>query len=549
MPDTEERLRSQPLNSLATKLILLVFVSTFVTASAVSWISITSTHSSVLGMIHRLYPASVEQTALRFASWLDRARDEVAELGGSLAGEALASDLETRLRRALRRSSRLEGVALLDASGRLVARVGTRLEGLAAGRPQPPQGPRPRLEAMAAAPGDPDAVAVLVGPGPDGGAVVGALARKEIEALLARGQPTGSGSVALIDTIGRPLAWVGSSDAPPSAPAELARREAGASSGVLEYANGAGIQVVGASHPAGERGWRIVIETPYEEAFQPLTAVVTRVLVVDLVIILLFSFAAYRVTETVVRPVEVLSEGARRIARGQIDHEIPEPATRDEIGLLTRTFNDMMRRLRRNQTEIETANRSLTERNAELRAANEILSQLSITDGLTKLHNHRFFQDHLTREIKRVGRSGEKLSLLLIDIDDFKQLNDRLGHAAGDEILVGIAQILDESVRESDLLARYGGEEFVVLASATDIQGAYQLGEKIRTSIAEHAFRLDDTQRQLRVTVSVGVAEFCGNRKRFFQKTDQALYRAKASGKNCVVADENDLENTRAAKG
>ena len=287
--------------------------------------------------------------------------------------------------------------------------------------------------------------------------------------------------------------------------------------------------------------WSVVVEIPFERAFAPVLRVVTRIFVVDLCIVLIFSFLAYKITSAVVRPIETLSDAARRIAQGQFDHEVPDPGSHDEIGLLARTFNDMMRRLRGYQTQIEAANRDLSERNAELQRAKETFEQLSITDGLTKLHNHRFFHDYLTREIKRVNRSEEPLAMLLLDIDDFKRLNDRLGHAAGDELLRGIALIITDSVRESDLVARYGGEEFVVLMSDTDLDGAYQLAEKIRMAIAEHSFILDDSLRPIRITVSIGVACYGGNRKAFFQAADQALYRAKAEGKNCVVleADPN----------
>jgi diguanylate cyclase (GGDEF)-like protein len=200
----------------------------------------------------------------------------------------------------------------------------------------------------------------------------------------------------------------------------------------------------------------------------------------------------------------------------------------------------MLRRLRRQQAEIESRNRDLRERNAELQQAKETFEQLSITDGLTKLHNHRFFQDHLTREILRVGRSGEPLSMLLVDLDDFKQLNDRLGHARGDELLAGIARILNQSVRARSARG-YGGEEFVVLTPDTDLDGAYRLDEKIRTAVAESSFILDESLRPVRVTVSIGVAQFAGNRKSFFRAADRALYRAKDHGKNCVVTDEEML--------
>src|SRR4029453_19447675 len=146
----------------------------------------------------------------------------------------------------------------------------------------------------------------------------------------------------------------------------------------------------------------------------------------DLLVILAASLLAYRVTATVVRPIERLSDWARRTADGQRDLEVPDFSTRDEIGLLARTLTDMRRQLRPRESELQQANRALHEDKSRLQQANEVLNQLSITDGLTKLHNHRFFQDHLTREIKRVTRTGEPLTMLICDIDDFKRLNDRL---------------------------------------------------------------------------------------------------------------------------
>jgi diguanylate cyclase (GGDEF)-like protein len=135
--------------------------------------------------------------------------------------------------------------------------------------------------------------------------------------------------------------------------------------------------------------------------------------------------------------------------------------------------------------------------------------------------------------------------MLLVDLDDFKQLNDRLGHAAGDELLAGVARALNQSVRATDLLARYGGEEFVVLTPDTDLAGAYLLAEKVRTAIAESSFIVDESLRPMRVTVSIGVAQFSGNRKGFFKAADRALYRAKDHGKNCVVMDEDGAPPAR----
>jgi diguanylate cyclase (GGDEF)-like protein len=255
----------------------------------------------------------------------------------------------------------------------------------------------------------------------------------------------------------------------------------------------------------------------------------------------LFSLLAYEITAAIVRPLEALSEAARRISQGELEVEIADTHTHDEIGLLTRTFDDMAQRLRRNRGEIEQQHRQLREQNEQLQQANEVLEQLSITDGLTKLHNHRYFQEALTREIKRVTRTHEPLAMLLVDIDDFKALNDQLGHADGDAVLVRIGRILNESVRESDVLARYGGEEFVVLATGTDLEGALFLAEKVRMAVAEARFALESTREPMRVTVSIGVAQFAGDRRRFFDGADRALYRAKAAGKNCVVLAEDPL--------
>ncbi len=360
--------------------------------------------------------------------------------------------------------------------------------------------------------------------------------RAALIALLDAQRESGDRLV-LLDAEGAVLA--AAQDPAQTAPLDVAYPGPAIDEPVAYYGRPDGERWVGAQQTlAGD--WRLVVEQPLGHAFAPVVAVLTRVFAADLIAILVFALLGYKITSIVVRPIEQLSAAARRIAQGEFDHQVPEPSQVDEVGLLARTFNDMLRWLHGYQTQIEAANQRLTERNAELQQAKETFEQLSITDGLTKLHNHRFFQDHLTREIKRVTRTGEPLSMLLIDIDDFKQLNDRFGHAAGDELLTGLARIMNDTIRESDLLARYGGEEFVVLASDTELLGAYGLAEKIRTAVAENSFILDDSMRPVRATVSIGVARYGGNRKTFFVNADRALYRAKAAGKNCVVMDEDD---------
>jgi diguanylate cyclase (GGDEF)-like protein len=280
----------------------------------------------------------------------------------------------------------------------------------------------------------------------------------------------------------------------------------------------------------------LVLQAPRAGAAHVATPLLLRIAVIDVFGLLLVAAIAYLIAMRVVQPVENVSRVAEGISKGDLEVAVPDPNRDDEIGLLTRTFNAMTEKLRQHQRQLETAQNRLQSENEKMQRANEVLAQLSITDGLTKLHNHRYFQDYLTREIKRVERTGEPLSMILADIDDFKRLNDRLGHAAGDELLVRIAQIMSLSVRESDLLARYGGEEFVVLATGTDLHGAVRLAEKIRMSIADTSFILDESKRLTRVTISIGVAQYQSDRMAFFQETDRALYRAKAGGKNCVIS-------------
>jgi diguanylate cyclase (GGDEF)-like protein len=527
-----------PLNSLATKIILFVFLSTFATALAVSWISIRSTHASLQGVVEHLYPLAVDHAALRAAPWLEAARLEVQGLERKFDLVEDSKALGISLADASADSLFLDGLVLYSENGSVRAKggslpMGVDLAALSAEFARRSAG----LHAISLSDGS-SALTVWASTarGDSAAGLLCFLNSDEIAALLEAELPDAASFLGIVDGTGRFLAGAGT-DPPESV--DLAALAADDEEPIRGY-DVDRKHMIGTAKPLGVQDWHVAIQAPFDAAFEPMLAVVSRIFLIDLVIILVFSSLAYRVTAKVVRPIENLSESARRIAQGQTEIEIPELNTRDEIGLLTCTFNDMIQQLRRNQDEIETANRSLTDRNTRLQQLNEVLNQLSITDGLTKLHNHRFFQDHLTREIKRVNRTREPLSMLLIDIDDFKQLNDRFGHAAGDELLSRIALILNDAVRESDLLARYGGEEFVILASNTDIEGAYQLAEKVRTEIAESSFILDDSLRPKRVTVSIGVAVFLGNRKRFFQETDQALYSAKGAGKNCVVVHQND---------
>jgi diguanylate cyclase (GGDEF)-like protein len=159
------------------------------------------------------------------------------------------------------------------------------------------------------------------------------------------------------------------------------------------------------------------------------------------------------------------------------------------------------------------------------------------TDGLTELPNRRHFEEALETEISRVERFNGSLALILADLDDFKQVNDRYGHQAGDDVLRTFADILRTTVREIDLPARYGGEEFAVLLPQTDLEGAHQLAERLRRALAARPMSTHPGGL-VAVTASFGVAAFpdAPTPAALFASADEALYRAKRAGKNCVVS-------------
>ena len=176
----------------------------------------------------------------------------------------------------------------------------------------------------------------------------------------------------------------------------------------------------------------------------------------------------------------------------------------------------------------------------ELLETNKRLELLSITDGLTKLYNHRYFQDEMARAFEESQRYQRPLSLAIIDIDFFKKINDTYGHAVGDEVLKCVAKIFQESIRATDLAARYGGEEFAVMMPETELQDAITFAEKIRALIEETPFRT--SAGPLHATVSVGVASVPHTKihaaKGVVVAADKALYRAKRSGRNRVEAEK-----------
>jgi diguanylate cyclase (GGDEF)-like protein len=177
----------------------------------------------------------------------------------------------------------------------------------------------------------------------------------------------------------------------------------------------------------------------------------------------------------------------------------------------------------------------LVEQQRQLAALTAQLVELATTDGLTGLYNRRHFAELTTVELARHQRSQRAISLLLIDADHFKRVNDTLGHAMGDVVLKAIAQSLCAEKREGDVVGRLGGEEFAMCCPDTDAEGAVRLAERIRARI-ERAV-VSDGEHEARLTVSVGVTAAIGgdDLAAWLARADQLMYRAKEGGRNRVV--------------
>ena len=163
-----------------------------------------------------------------------------------------------------------------------------------------------------------------------------------------------------------------------------------------------------------------------------------------------------------------------------------------------------------------------------------IMNQMAVTDGLTNLSNRYQLDALLTEEVRRAQRYGRELSVLMLDIDDFKQVNDAHGHLAGDSVLNSLAQALQQRLRPDDILGRYGGDEFCAILPETSLANAALIAETLRGMVAGQTFAAD--RRTLTVTVSIGVAALQSSMQYsdLYREADEMLYRAKRLGRNQV---------------
>jgi diguanylate cyclase (GGDEF)-like protein len=548
--------------SIASKLVLLLLGATLLTSLVVTWASTHSIKSFLREETDQEIPAILAAVEERLEILYSQRRLDVEtfahnkKLADALERAArdpvAAREVNEHLAGLLDRYAQYVSIVVLDPSGRELARAGeepalsrevaARLAVVSTSRVGPIMvlgGRRVQITSTEIPDRRDRALGTLHAVMPASG----------LDAVLQSDRLGPSGQVFLVDGESRYL--TPARGTVPGQGFALPLPEIGQPAAVGEYRNAAGERVLGSRLRLrlGRFGWALVVEEGADDVFRPALMALGTVLAINLIAVVLFGGLAFWIARSIVRPIDALSRAARRIADGEAEEVIDPAAPQSEIGVLIQAFNRMNLRLRRQRVElgesrekIADANSRLRGQNEELQRVNEVLEQLSITDGLTRLHNHRFFQEQLTREIKRIGRSGGTLCLALIDIDNFKHLNDRFGHASGDQVLCEVASVMKRIVRESDVLARYGGEEFALIPGQTDLEGAVGLAEKIRVAVAETVTLVDDHghESQTSVTVSIGVAQYQGDSRSLFNAADRALYRAKGAGKDCVVVEEPD---------
>lgn len=271
----------------------------------------------------------------------------------------------------------------------------------------------------------------------------------------------------------------------------------------------------------------------------------------EALIILLIVFGEFvALSIIIIKPVGIMSKFIRESERdeGVSLGTIPINSN-DEFGELANQFNELSKNLNNANAELRTrvdyadeelikTNNLLLDRSRELMELNEEFKKLSITDSLTGLFNRRYFEETLAREIDLAKRHGDIISVLVLDIDKFKNVNDTYGHMHGDNVIKMIAIIMKERLRDSDVLSRFGGEEFVIVCRNTSRDNSIYLAEELRKTVEQQV--TCSGKDEIKVTISIGIVtvdkgnigDYADN---MFKFADIALYHSKEHGRNLVT--------------
>ena len=293
----------------------------------------------------------------------------------------------------------------------------------------------------------------------------------------------------------------------------------------FSYVSFGGRDVIGTLEYVPQVSWAVIAEISSEAAYLQVRRFRDVALLVIAFLLVAVTASAYRLGRLIARPLDRLTKAAGEVAAGDLAVDLPAAPGGGEVGYLTDVFNHMVYRLREGRDELDRINETLLKKNEELEL-------LSTTDSLTGLSNHRSLMNRLDAEVARFKKEKRGFSVLVGDVDHFKQYNDAFGHPAGDEVLQTIAEIMRDSTRKGDCCARYGGEEFVIVLPDTSIADALDTSEHIRARVAAKKFN------GRKMTLSIGVASFpedADDAESIIAVADEALYQAKREGRDRSV--------------
>ena len=328
--------------------------------------------------------------------------------------------------------------------------------------------------------------------------------------------------------------------AEPGLVAAIARAVASGSSDFVSYHGSDKSRQLAAFAPIPHTDWMVVSTTPLNALNAEVRSIRNKIILIG-VLCFIVSFAlSFIIARSISLPLKQLVGVMKETKTGnyliRMDYE-----GKDEITVLSQRFNEMASKVYQHNEHLEE---QVAARTRELELANRKLEALSATDSLTGIANRRRFDEALTSELRRAVRSQKPLALLMLDVDFFKNYNDRYGHLAGDDCLRTVAQILRTSSRRAtDLAARYGGEEFSIIVAESDSAHAMQLGENIRAAIENLRIPHEDSPFGY-VTCSIGVTAVLVDdgmsTDTVLRMADVAMYLAKSQGRNRVVLNDRE---------
>ena len=554
------RLREFHLDSIKNQMLVFAVVVALVPAVVITVLSSRQSRRSIGDQIAQELRGTSTQAAWEIDQWQsDRLRDlrvaatayavpeNLARIQGSGGGEAL-SRLREYLNSVRDRCPDCDALLVVDGRGRFVTSSGGRMSGV--------QFSQDRLNALRtsdALVGDAywdtglgkAAVVLAVPIRQADGKYVGALMAKvnlrAVADVLQRLAPLGGngangangangggggGDIYVMTEQGRLIlrSRVSSADLMRARlPTETAQALVDREGSSVEYKRADGENVIGILRRVPALRWAAVVEVPRAAAFRQAGGGGGTGLV--LVALLVAAGLAAYIGLLIVRPLRRLSGVAAKVAAGDHSVELPTGGG-GEIGQLTQVFKNLVARVREREGQGE-------------------LERLSVTDALTGLYNRRHLMGTLANEVQRSRRLRRTFSVLLADVDHFKQYNDTHGHLGGDAVLVKMAEILRQTTRGVDSVARYGGEEFVVMLIEAPIATAAAVGERLRARVAAEEFGAG------RVTVSVGAAEYPTHGEtpeELIASADAAMYQAKNAGRDRVVVAGRTVEREKEGK-